>query len=514
VLYDQIGETRRAFLHLEIGERLEELHPPDQRPTFAMQLAMHFDAARDWPRTLVYLRSALHVATSRLARRDALAILDRADELAAKLPDKERKQAELEFLERRATLLAAGHDLQAQNAYRTLVRRAANYGDIDAQIRALLGLSYVVSWHDLERSLISLDDVIVLCESLAEPLKQDTARVTAYSRRIWGSGWNRDHARYCEEALLRLQNHGDHLAAARAQINFSMVCILSTRYRESYDLVSNGYRLLRDAWESHDQTDLARATWMHHVGVPWSLLSLGEFGKALVAFDTSIAAYRWNGDDAAAQSLTIYRCVLLFHAMAYDDVISTCAPVALDVARQCVEGRVSEFQVLPLEQRISLIFCGLAEEALGHPETALSHFSYAEEQMACRPVHLDWYWRLALQWGLVNAHTAMDDGAAARRHAVRLCELASQTDEHAWQALAWEGQARVALLNDERSDAVTAIQKALAACEDFHIPIAEWRVHATASAVFRAIEDSHREANHAQLSAAAKARLLDKLPHC
>ena len=504
VLYNQIGETRRAGLHRAIGERLEDLYPPDQRNALGLQLAAHFTAARDWPRALAYLRAALHVAASRLARRDALAILDQAVELAANLPETAGAQTGLEFLERRAELLAAGRDPQAQGAYELLVAQAAALGDTDRQIRALLGLSYVLSWHDPERSLRSLDEVLILSGSLEDPLKQDVTRVTAYCRRIWGAGWNRDDARRCEEAFVRLRNHGSSLAVARAEIYFSMICILSTRYRESHDLVSNGYRTLREAAEGQNQTDLARVAWMHHVGVPWSLFSLGEFREALDAFETSIAAYQKNGDDAAAQSLAIYRGVVFFHMSAYEDAVSACEPVAREYTVPRTDGHPSSSHVLPLEQRIALIFCGLAREALGQPEAALRHLLAADQHMAGHAAHLDWYWRLPLEWGLLNAYTALGDIAAARMHADRLCGLALKTEERAWQALAWEGRARVALSSGDRSSATSAVQKALAACEGAHLPIAEWRVHATAAAACSAAGDDRTAAAHRTRSAATR----------
>ncbi|MEJ0096097.1 MAG: AAA family ATPase [Methylocella sp.] len=504
VLYEGIGQVRRARLHRAIGERLEEIYPPDQRNDQAIRFAQHFASARDWSKALDYLRSALRIANSRFAPHDALAILDLAVKLAANLADSARIPAEIEFLERRAAIQVAAHDPMAQESYEQLAEKASQHGDVSAQCRALVGLSYALGWHDLVRSLQVLDQVLALCEKQADPIQQDVTRITAYVRRIWGSGWNRADARRCEEALIRLKKHGDHPTVAWAQANFSMICMISTRYQEAHDLVAESYRLLSESPENLVEADLARTAWIRHFGVPWSLLSLGEFGAALTEFDAGIAAFERNGEPSAAHSLRLYRGVLLFQAMDFEGVLQACGPS---------EGDASEaIRILPVERRISLIFCGLAEVGLGNNAAALDYLRGAEGEMESQPVHLDWYWRLVLEWGMVNLLIADGDQAAARARAERLCDLAMQTNERAWQALAWEARARAALSCSKTSEAIDHLLKALAACEGVQAPLAEWRVHATGAMVYEAAGDVCGAGTHVRLGAALRNRLAETLP--
>lgn len=507
-VYDGIGQMRRAVLHRMIGERLEEIYPPDQRSDQAVRLAQHFALARDWPRALNYLRSALRIANSRFARRDALAILDRAAELAAHLPDSARIAAELEFLERRGALLAAAHDVQARGTYAQLATIARQHGDIDAQCRALIGLAYVSSWHDLGESLRVLNEVVALSERQADPIQRELTRLLAYVRRLWGCGWNRPDAARCEAALMRLKEGGDSLTVARAQIGFSMVCMVSTRYREAHDLVNRNYQVLRDSPHNLIEVDLARAVWMRHVGVPWALLSLGELGGALTEFDASIAAFEKEDDPSGVLSYQVYRGVLLFHTLDFEGVLRDCEPVAAHPPAPSAPA----LRALPIERRIALTFCGLAKVGLGDYAAARAAFNVVEGEMERQPVHLDWYWRLALEWGMVNALIADGDHPAALLRAERLCDLAGQTDERAWQALAWEALARAALSCREIEKAGGHIEKALAACEGVQVPLAEWRVHATCASTFKALGDEDRADTHARLGAAVRKRLAESLP--
>jgi hypothetical protein len=506
VVYDGIGQSRRSLLHRAIADRLEEIYPPDQRGDLATRLAQHLASAREWPRALIYLRSALRVAIRRYASRDALAILELASELTANLSDNDRISAEIEFLERRSAILLATHDVAARETYAQLAARAARLGDIDTQCRALIGLAVAAAWHDLTYSVRILDQILLLCEKQSDPIQRDLTRMTAYVQRLWQSGWNRTDARKCEEALARLEASGGRLAIASAQAHLSMLCLVSARYREVVDLVTSSHRLLVTDPQNLVEGERFWA-WMLHIGVPWSLFSLGEFSAALNDLDAGIATFETNSEPALARYLRVYRGALSFHVMNFERVLQDCGPVA-DKSFEQDAGST----ILPIERRIALIFCGLAEAALGNNVVALGHLHSAEDEMERQPVHLDWYWRLALNWGIVNVRIAEGNHSAALERAKQLCDLAERTDERAWQALAWEAQARANLLSGKMAEAADCAAGALAACDGVQVPIAEWRVHATSAMVYKAGGDIRRATRHNQLGAAVRKRLAESLP--
>ncbi|MDB5365989.1 MAG: Transcriptional regulatory protein terminal [Rhodospirillales bacterium] len=505
VIYDGLGQMRRASLHRAIGEQLEAIYPPNQRGDLAVRLAQHFSVVQDWPRALDYLRSALHVANGRSARRDAMALLDRAVDIVAKLDDHVRIPAEIEFLEWRAAIEAVAHDPGAQQTYAQIAQKARQYGDVDAQCRALLGLAYAVSWRDLAGSMRVVEQVLDLSAQQADPIQQDLTRITAHVRRLWGNGWNRAEGQACEEAVIRLRQHGDRLTTARANASFAMLCIISARYREAHDLVDEGYRVLREASHNLVEIDLARIAWMRHVGVPWSLVSLGEFGAARREFDAGIAIFEQNDDLVTARVVQSFRCVLLLHAMDYEGVLQATAPL-LDLSADPMS------LVLPTVRRQALVFSGLAEVGLGNNAAALRYFQMAERETALQAVHLDWYWRLQLEWGMVNLLIADGANVTALVRAKGLCDLVAQTDERTFQALAWEARAGAALACGENAEALESVANSLAACKDVDVPLAEWRVHATAASAYRAIGDEAAAAAHSNLGAAIRQRIAGTLP--
>jgi tetratricopeptide (TPR) repeat protein len=365
-----------------------------------------------------------------------------------------------------------------------------------------------MSWHDLGNSRPILDEVLALSERQSDPAQRDVTQMLAYVRRLWGFGWNRADAARCEAALKRVRARGDSLAIARAQISFSMVCMVSSRYREAHDLVDGSYQVFRDSLDDLVEVDLARAAWMRHIGVPWSLFSRGAFGAALNELDASIAIFEKEDDRSAVLSYQVYRGVLRFYAFDFDGVLRDCEPIA----SLSPESAAPSGWILPVNRRIALIFRGLAEVERGNHPKALAAFRVAEDEMQAQPVHLDWYWRLALEWGMVTLLIAMGDHAGALARAEGLCALAEQTDERAWQALAYEGQARAALARGDVPKAIDYVGKASAACAGVQIPSVELRVVATGATAFRAAGDAARATQHICRGEIIRKQLAESLP--
>ncbi|MDB6103514.1 MAG: transcriptional regulator, putative ATPase, winged helix family [Gammaproteobacteria bacterium] len=91
VLYDRLAPRRRARLHRRIGERLEALHP-QLTDEVVPELAYHFEAAADWRRAVEYLRLEAGIARRLFAHSQADSLLQRAVELASRLPQAEHRQ--------------------------------------------------------------------------------------------------------------------------------------------------------------------------------------------------------------------------------------------------------------------------------------------------------------------------------------------------------------------------------------------------------------------------------------
>jgi DNA-binding winged helix-turn-helix (wHTH) protein len=510
--YGRQGLTRRSRLHRQIAERLEAIYARDQRAEVAYELGQHFADARDWLKAIDYLRIALQTAKIRFAYREARSILDFAASLTAKLPVDLRPLKSFEFAEARASLYAAAHDPRAEAAWVELEEQARAIGRLDAQLRAMLGLAYVFSWSDRQRCIEVLNEALTLSASHPDMRVSALVRVSAYVRRIWTNGWSPADLTECETAIRALRETGDPLLIARANMEYSMLCIISTRYREALWMVRANYQILFEHAVEHPGFDLARATWMLRLGTPWAQLFLGELGRSMESFDQGMTSFRENGDYFAARTLEVYRGWLFVHTMDYESVIEMYERFVPAANPTASAAEADPGALLPVQHRACMVLAGLAYTGLGDGVRAASLFAQAQRQMDATPIMFDWYWRLATEWGTSEAALMAGDYRTARSRARGFLNLALATGDRTWQALAWEVAAREALESGDPATALDRINSAFAAAAGFETPLADWRLHRTAAAIYEARGDAGQADVQQRCFTSTLERLSNSLP--
>ena len=513
VFYDRQGLTRRSRSHRLIGERLESLFPAGQRASLSAELCWHFADAQQWDKALDYVRTALQTAKVRCAYREALAALDQADTLLARLPADLRALRRVEFVEARAALYAAAHDRQAIDAYRALHEQATRLGKIEVQLRALLGLSYVLSWDDQARSVECLDDALRLSVSYPDRRVSASTQIACNVRRIWTQGWNAADAQQFGDALATLREVGDPVSIAQAQMEHCMLMMVSTQYRKALQTTQASYRVLYDHAVGSPGFDIARAMWMMRLGVPWAYLSLGELGRSLDEFDRGIRQYHDNGNYFAARTLQVYRGWLLVHTMDFETVLELDRQFRQAADRPGSDDEARERAAfLPPQQRVWTILSGLAHAGLGETVAAAARFAEAERQMEREPIMFDWYWRLALEWGCADLAMAEGDHDTAQYRARRFLERALATEERTWHALAWETMARASLGEGHLQNAKVQLEAAFSVTVGFETPLANWRLQRTAMWLHEARGDTQHMAAAQQRYVESRAHLASSIP--
>jgi tetratricopeptide (TPR) repeat protein len=264
--------------------------------------------------------------------------------------------------------------------------------------------------------------------------------------------------------------------------------------------------------EGRPDINITRAVWMTRLGIPWSLMFRGEFGQALKEFDAGIEMYVKNSNSYGARTLRIYRIWVLHHCMDYPGVLEACRQIAGSSESATDSETGFEELILPAEVRLCSILTGLAQAGLGNTDDALTCLHAVQKQMESHPVIFDWYWRLSVESGLAELWLAKGDFARAAAQAGRAVELALATAERTYQALAWDVRARVALRAADPAMAQKAIEKALLTIQEHETPLANWKVHTSASYVYEAIGDRLSATKHSRLAAEEKAGLANSLP--
>jgi len=508
VLYRRLAPGRAARLHQRIGEQLETIFF-ERLSEAAPELAQHFEHALDWPRAVKYLRLAAETARSRYATREATALLQHALDLSSKLSEADRGAAEIEILEKLGMIHSSEYDPRAIENYEAVASRAASLGLVDTEARALINLAYPLAWFSSERCLKVLERALLLSQRQSARLARATTRMLSYHYRIWSSGWNARDAELSRGVLNEIREVGDPVTLSFYLAVHGMSQWASSQYRDAYRTISEAVSNLLEI--SDDYLNLSLIFWVHQLFSSSSLLLLGEWGQALREFNAGIAMLDKNGDEYRAKTLRLYLAWAHLHAMDFEGALKICESSFTHPENSVLGVEPTPSSALPEEARISLIIKGSAQSALRNFEPALEHLLTARNAMDQQMVILDWYWRMQLQSSLVDLWLAKGDLKQARIEAEKFLEVTMATAERTWQALAWEANARIAMGERNFEQAHDSITKALSTMDGFEVPLASWRVHATAADLFRRSRNMDLAEHHHELSRATIVKLADSL---
>ena len=500
VLYDRQLPGRRATLHRRIGERLAAMYAK-RTADVAPELAYHFEQAADWPRTIDYLQQAADIAGRRYAHRQANAILARALELVSHLPEAQRAQTEPQLLMALAANRATAFDMRAIDTYETLAARAADHGLIDVQARALLDLSYFLSLMSAERGLEAAQRAQRLSAEQGPAMRTRTRAICAF-RRLSVSGWNTPDALEFRTGLAELRNGQDFAALDFDRLEESHFRFLSGEYREARRLALE----VRAKWPQPGANLNLRIEYYRTDALALlSLVFLGEWGAALKEFAAAMAEARKNVNENNILWLQVHQAWLHLHALDFRSALAICRS-ALTLLRDPALRAAP-----PPQLRRALICSGSASAAMGDGARALEDFSTARSEMDRQTVFLDWYWRMPIAAGLTELWLTKGDRVRARLEAERLLEISLATEERTWQGLAWEINARVALANRDEARARDCIARGVATVQGFEVPLAAWRVHATAADIEEESGNLESARLHGNLSRTTILRLANSL---
>ena len=509
VLYDRQAPGRRARLHRRIGERLEALYS-HRLDEIVPALADHFEAAADWPRAIKYLRMAADVAVRRYAPLEAVPMLQRALELASRLPEAERPVSEIDTLEKLATSYATSTDSRRAETYQTLIEKAAARGLVDTEARALLGLAWAESGASSRRCLDVLTRALKLSARQHDPVLRARTRASALACRVWASGWNAGDAEESRSALAQIRAAGDPVILAPHLIDYSMIPAYSSEYREACRSLVEGRATLRAAIGENPYVSFPYE--LAQVLLPNCLMYLGEWGEALREIDAAVTMLDRNGDYHRAQAIRLLRAALHLHAMDFAgarDICESAVPLSRDPLPRAATNAPPPN---PPAFHWALIISGYAEAALGNHQRAAENLSAARQDMDRSMSILDWYWRMPLEAGFTEVSLATANLPRARADAQRFLDVTLTTADRTWQALAWEANARVAKAGLDLSLAKECLARALVTIEGFEVPLAEWRVHASAAEVFARSGDPAASERHHRLSRETILKIANTLP--
>src|SRR4030088_233139 len=505
VCYRRIAPGRRAQLHRRLGEWAEAHFKRE-----VAALADHFERGGDWPRTIKYLQLAADTAGRRFEPRQAAEILEHALELVKKLPEAERTVSEIEILEKLAKVyVVLVDDIHAVESYQALAARAADEGLIDVELRALTDMAYPLSWTGSESSLKALERALRLSARQEDPNLRARTRAHCFAQRLW-QRWNPQDVEEFHNAFAEVLSPSNRSTLAPYLADCGFIRWICSEYREARRILIESRVIGLETLEENPYLSAAYLI-SQCIVLPKNLLFLGEWGEALREIKDVISMLEKNADYSWGQVANLNRAWVHLHAMDFAGVLAICNST-LPLVRDPELRHPAECPTPRPGMRLCLFLRGKAETALGNYENALEHLLVARADMDRSATMLAWYHRMQLESALTELWLAKDDLKQARPQAESYLKITLATAEHTWQALAWEVNARVAMAELDLTRAQDCIAKGLSAMAGFEVPLAAWRVHATAAELYRRMKSRELAERQLALSRQTIMKLANSLP--
>ncbi len=505
VLYRRQTPARRTRTHRQIGERLERLYAGHEN-TIASELAEHFEHSNDWPGALKYLRLAAENARRRYANREAGIILRRALKLSANLASDEQPEWQIKILTVLGMMYVADSDVRAIEIFENAVNLALQHASVDVQCRALVDWLLPLSWVSTSRAMEAAAQALIVCEGQSS-LARAMSRQSCHFFRIWLGEWSDvDHAA-CAEALEEIRDSGDPVTRSYFEAQYALLRWVSSEYREAERILSQSVSNVMGSCEA-THVNLLLLYWVHQIFGSSCLAMVGEWGHALDRFRSGISNLEKNGDEYRAKNVRLYQAWAHFHMLDFDGVLRLCESTYPHPERAAHTESPIFGDPIPVDARICLILRGSAKLGAGDVDGAQADLSIVRDAMERQQILLDWYWRAPLHSALTELWLKKGDIEKARWEAQEFLNASLRTRERTYQALAWEANARMAVIAGDRTAAEEYITKALSIVERWEIPVAAWRVCATAAEF---ATDPELARARWRLSAETIARLADSL---
>jgi tetratricopeptide (TPR) repeat protein len=463
VAYHALPAARRRELHGVVARAIEELHGERVSEQYEV-LAHHFAESAEWEKALEYLSKAAEKATQAFAIREALALYDRALEVADHAGPDSSVTAAVAIHQARSALYFLLSDFNRSRAEaERVVELARRTGDADREGRALAAISWAAMWgRDLDGALEASRRAI----EVAEPI----AAATPLARAHFTTGFIRAVTGQLGEAE---EHIGKALATGRsanamADLSLSLTVTGLLRnweadYARAADLQAEGLAIAR-------RHDLLLPLLFNAFIYGMTLTGKGDYEAALSLYREGLALAERVGDEAIHHRLL--NCLGWLHADLGD------LAGAIEMNRRSAE--VGRRRRDPGAFPNALVNLGENHLALGDLARAAEYLEEAH-RFYSDPAGSPWMrWRYSMRLfeGLGALWLARGDPARAAGFANEALELATRTRSRRNQVRAWRLRGEIALARRDLDGAGEAFHRALGVAREIGNPTQLWKSHA------------------------------------
>jgi hypothetical protein len=312
---------------------------------------------------------------------------------------------------------------------------------------------------------MTADQAVEHSRLIKDRLLRAHARGQRAHRRLQVNGWQDDEARAWTEAVLAARHARDHALLGLYLTLDAYYQFHRSEYLAAVEAAEEGLPLALEASDDY-----------HYMSCQYfkalALLHLGEWGEGLRIARDGLELAEKNAHGLATR---VFQYGLSwFHEQAFD----------FATARELCERAVQQTMENEFVLFFGLIRLGTVHLGLRQWEEAFRCFWEVTRKLE-RGAMMDWIWHMHLHSGLSEHWMAQRDFVRARQEANRACALAAQSGERTRLALGRRTLAEIALAERDWAAAEAEIRQAEVVLAGRDLPLAEWRVYATAADLHR-----------------------------
>ena len=401
-------------------------------------------------RAVSYSLRAADNDARRYANREATMQLERALELAKRLPERARAEATSTALEALGLVRRSMGDMDGSvEAFEALVEIAREHGQGERAVRGLLYLASALFWVDHERCLAAVDRAVEASARVADELLRAHALGYCGHWNLNLRGFAREHVLACERAVDAGRSAGDARILTLHVVRLAYARVLEARYDEAVAACDEGREL---ALAAGDAFEWLLATFFR----AWALLHAGRWTELVDTLAGGLAMAEKNGHRSWSLLFRLERAQLASAANDCEHARALAEAVLVDAT----ESPEPTGQIL-FHGRIAL---AQALVGLARFQEARGVLAEVERDLGQKNRLMDWMLYMPLRACEAEVQTRAHGPRGALAAAVDLAARADPCGERTLQALALDSGrgSRPARLRDE---ARAGRERALAATE-------------------------------------------------
>ena len=469
VLHQQLAPGQRIQLHRRLGERLEAAYGARTEEIAAI-LALHFEEGRDFAKAVRYLGQAAENSAKRFGNREAAIYLTRALGLVNCLPPEDHSTARAKLLQRRGWVRRSAGDLAgASEDLTTMISCAAEAKQLRLEVSGLLDLSRFCLYADRRQCLEVAARSVARSQALDDDVFKALVQGNSANLNLMLTGWRYKDAELCRQAVKMTGEARDPSILMRRCVIEGILQYMSSNYLDCCVATKHGQEL--------GQTigDVYFFVLMNTLEA-FGLLHLGEWRKLQQGVASALAMTERNANRQA--SVLCRLTIAWLHAEALDFG---------GARKRCEEILDSAVEANPFHFFIGRNLLAKACLGLHDYPAAIAQLNAITDRIEVDGIEMEFFILPHFYHNLSEYWLAVGDLPLARDQATRLYEVTAPPPERTYLALADRLLAKIAIAEGNFAEARVQLSRAISIVEHADLPLAAWRVYATAAELHKLI---------------------------